>query len=337
MSFVTIKDVGKEANVSFSTVSRVIRNAKNVRPETRKRVLEAIRKLNYRVDGIARGMVKKQTKTIGVCISDITNPYYPPLVRGVENTINKFAYNLLLCNTDESVEKEENYLELLLEKRTDGLIIAPVGEKITSCLKEFLKRNIPVVLIDRKIEDILADQVCVDNFEGAFIAVEHLIKLGHKRIAMIAGSSNISTIQERIKGYLEALRSHNIDVDDSLIVREGSKIEAAVKATEALFKINAPPTAIFCSNSLMSMGVLIGLKKLSKKVPEEVAVIGFDDLEWSEALNPPLTVVSQPNYAIGATAAQLLIQRLLKEGPSEKQTIVLKTNLIIRESCGYKS
>ena len=113
MASVTIKDVAEEANVSFSTVSRVIRNAKNVRPETRKRVLEAIRKLNYRVDGIARGMVKKQTKTIGVCISDIANPYYPPLVRGVENTINKFAYNLLLCNTDESVEKEEIYLELL--------------------------------------------------------------------------------------------------------------------------------------------------------------------------------------------------------------------------------
>jgi len=333
MSSITIKHVAKEANVSFSTVSRVIRNAKNVRPETRKRVLRAIRKLNYHVDAGARGMVKKQTKTIGVCISDIANPYYPPLVRGVENTINKFGYNLLLCNTDENPEKENIYLELLLEKRVDGLIIAPTGQDVPY-LKEFARRNIPIVFIDRKIEDISADAVCVDNIQGAFSAVEHLIKLGHKRIAMITGLKAVTTTQERIQGYLDALGSHNIKADDSLIVEGNSKIEGGIKATEVLFKLKYPPTAIFSSNNLMTLGVLMALKKLGKHIPKDVAIVGFDDLEWVEALDSPLTVVSQPTYTIGTTAAQLLIQKLLKEGPTKKQTIVLKTDLIIRRSCG---
>lgn len=331
---VTIKEVAKESNVSFSTVSRVIRNAKNVHPETRKKVLRAIKKLNYHVNAGARGMVKRETKTIGVCISDISNPFYPPLVRGVENTINKFHYNLLLCNTDEDAEKEEVYLKLMLEKRVDGLIIAPTGQGI-SYLKEFVKRNIPVVFIDRKIESIPADTVCTDNIQGAFSAVEHLIKLGHKRVAMIAGLKDITTTQERIQGYLKALKAYNLEANDSLIAEGYSKIEGGMTATEALFKLNSPPTAIFSSNNLMTLGALVFLKKLGKNVPQDVAIIGFDDLEWAEALDPPLTVVSQPTYTIGTTAAQLLIQRLLREGPIKKQNIVLKPELIIRRSCGF--
>ncbi|MEA3485180.1 MAG: LacI family DNA-binding transcriptional regulator [Candidatus Aerophobetes bacterium] len=334
MSSVTIKEVAKEANVSFSTVSRVIRNAKNVHPKTRKKVLRAIKKLNYHVDAGARGMVKRQTKTIGVCISDISNPFYPLLVRGVENTINKFGYNLLLCNTDENGEKEEVYLKLILEKRVDGLIIAPTGQDI-SYLKEFTRRNIPIVFIDRKTEGIPADAVCADNVQGAFSAVEHLIKLGHKRVAMIAGLKAVTTTQERIQGYLEALRAYHIKADDSLMVEGSSKIEGGIKATEVLFKLSSPPTAIFSSNNLMTLGALVALKRLGKNVPKDVAIVGFDDLEWAEVLNSPLTAVSQPTYTIGTTAAQLLIQRLLGEGPAKKQTIVLKTELIIRRSCGF--
>ncbi len=334
MSSVTIKEVAKEANVSFSTVSRVIRNAKNIHPRTRKKVLKAIKKLNYYVDARARGMVKRESKTIGVCISDISNPYYPPLIRGVENTINKFGYNLLLCNTDEDAEKEKVYLKLILEKKVDGLIIAPTGND-TSSLKEFVRRNIPIVFIDRKIEGISADVVCVDNVQGAFSAVEHLIKLGHKRVGMIVALRNITTTQERIQGYLEALKAHDINRDDSLIVESVPKIEGGIKAAEALLKLNSSPTAIFPFNNLVALGALIALKKLGKNVPKDVAIVGFDDLEWAEALDPPLTAVSQPIYTIGTTAAQLLIQRLLGEGPVKKQVIVLKTELIIRRSCGF--
>jgi len=334
MCAVTIKDVAEDANVSFSTVSRVIRDAKGVNPETRKKVLKAIKKLNYHVDAGARGMVKRQTKTIGLSISDVSNPFYPPLVRGVENTINKFGYNLLLCDTDEDGKKEEAYLKLMLEKRVDGLIIAPTGQTIPY-LREFKKRDIPVVLVDRKLESIQTDTVCADNVQGAFLAVEHLLKLGHKRVAMITGLKTITSTQERIQGYLEALKTHNLQVDDSLIVEGYSKIEGGIRATEILFKVDSPPTAIFSSNNLMTLGVLITLKKLGKNVPKDVAIVGFDDLEWAEALDPPLTAVSQPTYTIGTAAAQLLIQRLSKEGPTKKQTIILKTELIIRRSCGF--
>lgn len=336
MSLVTIKDVAKRANVSFSTVSRVIRGTKGVHPETKKRVLKAIKKSNYHVDAGARGMVKRQTKTIGLAISDISNPFYPPLLRGVENTINKFGYNLFLCNTDEDVNKEDTYLKLMLEKRVDGLIIAPTGGS-TSRLKEFEKRGVPIVLVDRKVEGISADMVGVDNVQGAFSAVEHLLKSGHKRIAIITGLKNVTTTQERIQGYLEALKAYNLEVDDSLIVEGYSNIEGGISATESLFKMDSVPTAIFSTNNLMTLGCLIALRKLNRNVPKDVGIVGFGDLEWAEALDRPLTAVSQPTYAIGSNAAQLLIQRLLGEGPTKKQNIVLRTELVIRRSCGFSS
>jgi len=205
MPNITLKDVAKEAGVSISTVSRVIREQNSVRPETRKKVMRAIKKLNYYVDTTARAMVKKQTKTIGLSISDISNPFYPPLLRGVENTINKFGYSLILCNTDEDAEKEKQYLKVMLEKRVDGLIVSLASPTNVSILKEFEKRNIPIVCVDRKAEDIEVDTVSVDNFYGSFAAVEHLLKLGHTRIAMISGIRGITTTEERIKGYIVLL------------------------------------------------------------------------------------------------------------------------------------
>ena len=333
MSNVTLKDVAKEAGVSISTVSRVIREQNAVRPETRKKVMEAIKKLNYYVDTTARAMVKKQTKTIGLSISDISNPFYPPLLRGVENTINKFGYSLILCNTDEDAEKEKQYLKVMLEKRVDGLIVSLASPTNVSILKEFEKRNIPIVCVDRKAEDIEVDTVSVDNFYGSFAAVEHLLKLGHTRIAMISGIRGITTTEERIKGYIEALKKY--EADEPIIVEGKSTIEGAIEATEKVLKLD-PLTAIFSCNNLMTLGVYIGLKKNGKKIPKDIAVVGFDDLDWADALNPPPTVVSQPAYAIGSTAAQMVIQRILKEGPSKKQNIVLKTELIVRESCGIR-
>jgi len=255
------------------------------------------------------------------------------LLRGVENTINKFGYSLILCNTDEDAEKEKQYLKVMLEKRVDGLIVSLASPTNVSILKEFEKRNIPIVCVDRKAEDIEVDTVSVDNFYGSFAAVEHLLKLGHTRIAMISGIRGITTTEERIKGYIEALKKY--EADEPIIVEGKSTIEGAIEATEKVLKLD-PLTAIFSCNNLMTLGVYIGLKKNGKKIPKDIAVVGFDDLDWADALNPPPTVVSQPAYAIGSTAAQMLIQRILKEGPSKKQNIVLKTELIVRESCGIR-
>jgi len=228
-----------------------------------------------------------------------------------ENTINKFGYSLILCNTDEDAEKEKQYLKVMLEKRVDGLIVSLASPTNVSILKEFEKRNIPIVCVDRKAEDIEVDTVSVDNFYGSFAAVEHLLKLGHTRIAMISGIRGITTTEERIKGYIEALKKY--EADEPIIVEGKSTIEGAIEATEKVLKL-----------------------KNGKKIPKDIAVVGFDDLDWADALNPPPTVVSQPAYAIGSTAAQMVIQRILKEGPSKKQNIVLKTELIVRESCGIR-
>lgn len=332
MTYITIKDVAKKVGVSPSTVSRVIREESNVHPETREKVLRAVKRMDYSLDGSARAIVKKQTKTIGVSVSDISNPFYPPLIRGIENTINKFGYSMILCNTDENSTKEELYLRVLLEKRIDGLIISPTSSRVPF-LKTFKARKIPIVCIDRSLENVEADTVSVDNVHGTFMAVQHLINLGHKRIAIITGIKGVATSEGRLKGYLNALNQYRIDKDGALIVEGNSTIEGGTKATEGLFKLKSPPTAIFSVNNLMTMGVYIALKRLRKSIPKDVAVIGFDDLEWAEALDPPPTAISQPTYTIGTTAAQLLMQRLLNEGPKKKQNIILKTALVVRRSC----
>ncbi|MBE0478505.1 LacI family DNA-binding transcriptional regulator [Candidatus Aerophobetes bacterium] len=335
MENITIKDVARKVGVSASTVSRVMRGKANISPETTKRVLQHVKKMGYFPDSGARAMVKKETKTIGVSVSDISNPFYPPLIRGIENTVNKFAYSIILCNTDEDTKKEEQYLKIMLEKRIDGLIVSPTSPKIP-ILKMFEIRNIPIVCIDRSLENIEADTVCVDNAHGAFMATEHLIKLGHKRVAIVTGIKGIATTEERLKGYLDALTRYGIEKDLSLIVRGNSTIQGSIEATKSLFKLKSPPTCIFSANNLMLIGTYIALKKLKKRIPEDIAVIGFDDFDWAEALAPTPTVVSQPNYTIGATAAQILMQRILKEGPQTRQNITLKTELIIRQSCGAK-
>lgn len=336
MNNVTIKDVAKKAGVSVATVSRAMQKEEMVRPKTRRKVLDAARDLNYHVDMGARSLIKKQTKTIGLCICNICNPFYPPLVRGVENTINKFGYSLFICNTEENPKKEEDYLKVMLQQRIDGLIITPTWN-ICSRLKEFETRNIPIVVVDRSTRDLLSDTVCVDNIHGAFTAVEHLIQLGHERIGIIAGLKMVSTTRERVQGYLDALRKYKLKKDETLIVDGGASIEGGMKAMEELMKLTSPPTAVFCYNSFVTLGALLTLKKLNKKIPKDIAIVGFDEVDWAEVLDPPLTVVSQPVYAIGATAGQLIMQRLLNEGPKNKQKIVLKTELIIRKSCGFKA
>jgi len=335
MTDITLRDVAKTAGVSISTVSRVVRGKDIVHPETKRKVMKAVKKLNYYPNTTARAMVKKQTNTIGLIISDISNPFYPPLLRGVENTINKFGYSLILCNTDENAEKEKQYLKVMLEKRVDGLIVSLASPANARFLKEFEKRNIPIVCIDRKPENMEVDTVCVDNVQGAFMAVEHLLKIGHRRIGMVSGIRGITTTEGRVEGYLKALKDHG--VDKSLIVEGKSTIEGAIGAIKELLNLDFSSTALFSCNNLITLGIYIGLKKHGKKIPKDIAVVGFDDLDWAEALYPPPTVVSQPTYAIGATAAQILIQRTLKEGPKNRQNIVLKTELIVRESCGAKS
>ena len=329
---ITIKDVAKKAKVSATTVSRVIHGNPKVSPEVRERVLKTIKTLNYFPNGNARAIVNKRTNVIGLVLTDISNPFYPPLLRGIENTINKSNFSLILCNTDEDPLKEEKFLRILLEKCIDGLIIVPAQADVPF-LKILEARNIPIVCVDRVVNNIETDAVIVDNARGAYIATQHLIQTGHRRVAIVGGNQKMFTIGERFKGYLNALERYEIPVDPSLQTMGGFTIDDFEQSTLRLFSLPDPPTALFSAGNLATVGIYIALNKLNKRIPEDVAIVGFDDLTWVEALNPPLTAVSQPIYQIGATAAQLLLQRLMNEGPKEKQKIVLSISLIKRKSC----
>jgi DNA-binding LacI/PurR family transcriptional regulator len=331
MRNITIKDVAKKAMVSATTVSRVIHGNPKVSAEVRERVLKTIKSLNYFPNDNARAIVNKRTNVIGLVLTDISNPFYPPLLRGIENTVNKSHFSLILCNTDEDPVREEKFLRILLEKCVDGLIIVPTKLDVPF-LKTLEARNIPIVCVDRMVTNVETDAVVVDNAHGAFVATEQLIKRGHKRIAIVGGNQDIYTLNQRLEGYLQALERYGIPSDDSLIGLGGFTIEDFQRTTEMLFYLSKPPTALFSAGNLATMGIYIALNKMKKQIPHDVAIVGFDDLTWVEALNPPLTAVAQPIYQIGATAAQLLMQRLLNEGPKEKQRIVLSTSLIIRQS-----
>jgi len=330
---VTLKDVARQAGVSVATASRALGGYGYVSPETRSKVLRAARLLDYHPNALARSMVKKRTHTLGVVVSDNANPFFAAVVRGIEDVVHRHGYAVILCNADEDPEKEEMYLRILREKRVDGLLLAPSGEA-GRFLRAWAREGLPLVLIDRKIEGIAADAVIVDNRSGAKEAVAHLIGLGHRRIGTICGPQQVYTGFERLQGYLEALREARIPVEKDLI-REGNfKQDSGYRLAREFLEMDDPPTALFVANNLMTIGALLALREAGVRIPQDMAVVGFDDMEWASILTPPLTAVAQPAYALGANAAQLLIQRLLRGPSPQPQEIVLKTRLVVRESCG---
>lgn len=329
----TMKDVARLAGVSISTVSHVINKTRYVEPETREKVYEAIKTLGYRPNILASSLRKRVTNTIGLIISNITNLFYPEVVRGVEDLLAKYNYNLILCNSDENVEKEKNYIEVLFSRRVDGLIITPSKSSETrENLDLFREKNIPIVLVDRKIEGLEEDVVLADNIEGTYEAISYLISLGHKRIGIITGPLDTTTGCERLEGYLKALEDKGIKKDDNLIYEGDFKEEGGYKGVEALLNISNPPTAIFTSNNLMALGALKKITELGLKIPQDLSLISFDDMDWFPYFSPPLTAVYQPAYELGETAVKLLFERL-KRGRKKRKEVRLPTKLIIRESC----
>ncbi len=329
----TIYDVAKEAGVSPMTVSRVINGKRGVKPETREKVLKAIEKLGYTPNSLARSFVLQKTHTIGLIISDITNPFFTTLARGVEDTAMGKNYSVILCNTDEKPEKEQIYLEVLARKRIDGILLASsTGKKST--LKTIFLRNIPLVLIDRKIEGLdNVDVVKGDNVFGAYLLIKNLIDLGHRRIGIILGYKHISTFYERLEGYKKALMEANLPIDDTLIKFGKPSKDSGFKLTMELLNMPNPPTAIFGGNNFISIGVMIAIRELGLKIPDDISLVSFDDIEVMSQVYPFLTVISQPAYSMGVIATELLIRRIEdKDKIKEKREIILKPELIIRES-----
>ncbi len=332
----TAKDVAAYAGVSTATVARVVGGYGYVSEETRRRVLEAVRALNYHPNAIARSMVKGSTNTIGLVVSDTANPFYPDVIRGVEDVCHRAGYNVILCNSDEDVEKEQRYLRVLMAKQIDGLIMTTTSDGV-SYLLDITQRKIPVVMLDRAPKGSGFDSVTVDNRGGAYEAVQHLIKLGHRRIGVITAPTRIWTSNERLEGYKMALKEHGIPIQSELIYQDDRKEEGGYRGAMRLMGIDNPPTALFTTNNLRTVGALRYLKERGVNIPKQLSIIGFDDQSWMGLLDPPLTVVAQPAYFLGTSAGELLVQRLQGKAPMEEQVVVMKASLVVRKSCAPPS
>jgi len=330
----TLKDVARKANVSVSTVSRVFNSPDKVRPATRERVRKAADALGYRPSRVARRLRLKDgsANLIGLVIPDIQNPFFADVTRGVEDVSRDRDYALLLCNVDEDSEKQKVAVETLRNEDVDGVIIPPVSPT-DPAVQQLVDEDTAVVCVDRRLRDARVDTIVSDNRTGAYEAVTHLIELGHERIAFIGGISRISTSIERRKGYEAALRDHGLSVDPALVKEGDARQERGAPLTHELLDLDRPPTALFTGNNLTTLGALSALNQRGVHVPEEMALVGYDDVPWPMALNPPPTVIAQPGYEMGRRAAELLLERL-KEPDQTPTVVTLQSKLIVRRSCG---
>jgi LacI family transcriptional regulator len=328
---VTIKDIAKAANVSTATVSKVLNNKdQRISAKTRALVLKIAKEKKYIRNSMARSLVTRKTNTIGLILPDITNPFFPELARGAEDKANEAGYMIMFANTDDSAEKETRYLNMLAEKMVDGIILTQSAHTEGNA-KTLEALKLPLVLIDRDMDlDNIKGRVLVDNFKGAYEGVTYLIEKGYSKIAFITGPFSTTTSKDRLKGYEKALKDHNISLNETLIFEGEYKGQWGIKATEIILNQKLDIDAIFCGNDLIAINVIKTLKKNNLKVPEDIAIVGYDNIKISEMIEPALTTIDQPVYEMGYKAVELLINIL--EGIIEEKTIRLESNLVIRDS-----
>lgn len=329
---VTIRDVAQRAGVSVATVSYVLNGTRRMAPDTVARVRRAMAELEYQPNAVAQSLRTRTTHVIGVLVSDITNPFFATLVRGVEDAAVAAGYSVLVCNSDEDPSKGDSYMRLLLRRRMDGLLIAPVRDGASPAIQELAKRRMPFVFVDRKAAGVPADAVLSDNVGGAYRATRHLIERGHRRIGIVLGIPGATTTEERFAGYRQALEEAGIPFVKELVAWGGYRIEGGQQAAAQLLSGPEPPTAIFSTNNQMTVGVLRELFLRRIPIPDKVAVVGFDDLELAEMMIPPLTVVAQDPYKIGRCALELLLERLSDPGAKGFKEIRVPVELRVRRS-----
>jgi DNA-binding LacI/PurR family transcriptional regulator len=329
---VTLKDLARKLRLSVSTVSRALRDVQDINPETKKQVLALAEELNYEPNLIAKSLVNKQTKVIGVILPVITSRYFANALSGMMEIADANGYHIMFCQSDESPVKEIFSIKKLVSIRIDGLLISV--SKDTKDAGEFLKvqqKGIPVVFFDRALHNVNASKVTVNQHEGAFLAVEHLIQRGCTRIAHIAGPRHLAIAVDRLNGYLDALQKHNIPVNDDYILYCEDFEEDALEKTKILFSLENKPNGIFAVNDSSAIICMKYLQNLGYKIPEDVAIAGYNNDPIGEVVWPPLTTIMQPSYEVGKLATQLLIDEI--EGKSlEYKDKILNSKLIIRSS-----
>lgn len=334
MNHVNISVVAKKANVSQATVSRVLNNSPLVKESTAEKVRQVMEDLGYTPNELARGLRSNETKTVGVIVSNVLNPFFTSMVRGIEDLANKANYNIMLCNTDEKAEKEKQYIQALVSKRVDGLIVASAGTKNDYTA---LVGSKPVVFVDRRPSGANAgkfDTILVQNKEGSRQAITQLIEAGYRRIAIITGSNISTTGYERLAGYEEAFLEKHLPLDRSLIKMGDFLGHTAYKNAIDLIQ-NQDCDAIFAANSMILLGVLKAAAEIGVQIPQQMGLCVFDDLEWMEYCRPQITAVRQPTYEMGTTAMSYLLERIAGKKEPVRE-IRLPVTLTVRESSQKK-
>jgi DNA-binding LacI/PurR family transcriptional regulator len=329
---VTIKDVAKKANVSIATVSAVINNNKFVSEELKRKVEEAIEELGYRPNKVAQGLKKKETRLIGVVVTEITNPFYPLMLKGVEDIAKENSYNIILCTTDDDPDKEYELIQSMVDQGIDGAVLATIDNENSKSLRFLEKEKVPHVLINRAPKGYSGNSVCIDSYRVGEMATNFLINLGHKDIAFIGG--NRLNSWEREKGYKDTLAKYGISLDKSRIIRSRYVIEDVYNDVKFMLKNGNLPTAIFAASDIMAFGAIKALLDEGYRVPEDISVIGSDNISFSEDFLIPLTTVDARAYEIGRIGCEILIKLLKGENSVKPQRLFLQPQIVERKSCG---
>jgi len=329
----TIREVAERAGVSTMTVSRVINNSGYISQEARARVEAAVVELGYVPNALARSLRFKRTQTLGLVLSDITNPFFTTIARGVEDVASRGGFNVIFCNTDESEDKQAEYLTVLVQKQVDGVLLVP-ARSCEGPVAYLRSRGVPVVVLDRRVPECETDDVRGDSEQGAADLTRLLLELGHRRIAILSGPPDVSTAADRVAGYQAALAAAGVASDPALIFHGRLRQEGGYQMTGQALALTPRPTAIFAANNFIAIGAYRALRDAGLAVPEDMALVAFDDLPPALVLEPFLTVAAQPAYEMGQRATELLLARLAGTAPADCQEIVLPVEIIVRRSSG---
>ncbi|HHH41437.1 MAG TPA: LacI family transcriptional regulator [Chloroflexi bacterium] len=329
---VTMRDVAEQAQVSVATVSRVINKSGFVSPELEARVRGAMAELNYQPSALARGLRRQETQTVGLLVPQLDHPFFSGLAYAIEKACFEADYRTFVCSAEEDQAKEDAYIAMLMRQRVDGVILVPTGHT-TEKVQALAQRGTPVVLVDRDLEELDISRVLSNNARGAYQGIRYLLELGHRRIGVVGGPSYSHPMKRRIHGLTRALADAHVEPDPELmlVVDEGQQFELGYHAALKLLRRASRPTAIFALTDVMAVGVLHAAAQLGVAVPEELSVMGFDDIPLAAYSIPGLTTVAQPIYRMGATAVEVLLQHI-RDPQADTERIVLNTQLVFRKS-----
>lgn len=326
----TIKDIAKALGISIATVSRALNGSYEILPETKEKVLSKARELHYKPNIQARNLLKKRNNMIGVVVPEFITFFFPEIIIGIQEIVNKEGYQVLICQSNESSSLERRNVQMLEESMVEGLIISVAKEsKNIDLYERLIQERMPIVFVNRVFPQLAVNQVIIDDKKWAYKVVEHLIKCGYRKIAHLAGNEHLSVTKGRLQGYLDALDAYNIPVQENLIMNVGIQQDRAKFGIDYLMNLKNKPDAIFCVNDPVAVGCILELKKRGLRIPEDVAIAGFSESPIGKIMG--LTSVSQPTFEIGKIAAEKLLQQI-KDYDAPIETIILDAKLNIRDS-----